>query len=160
MRQFDLCVIGSGPAGQRAAIQAAKLGKRVCVVERAEVVGGAAINTGTIPSKALREAIMRHLGHRAAMPTTFDFQGSSLRSFHQLMNSCQDVIKAEIEIVRGHFAKNDIALVTGHAQFRDANTIDITTAGVPFAPKASSTPNAPTAPAMPAIRDQPIPPAV
>lgn len=125
MRQFDLCVIGSGPAGQRAAIQAAKLGKSVCVVERAEVVGGAAINTGTIPSKALREAILRHLGHRAAMPTTYDFQGSSLRSFNQLINSCQEVIKSEIELVRGHFAKNDVALVTGHAQFRDANTIDI-----------------------------------
>lgn len=126
MRQFDLCVVGSGPAGQRAAIQAAKLGKRVCVIERAEVVGGAAINTGTIPSKALREAILRYLGHRAAMPTVHDFQGSSLRSFHQLMNSCQEVIKAEIDIVRGHFAKNDIALVTGHAQFRDPNTIDVT----------------------------------
>lgn len=125
MRQFDLCVVGSGPAGQRAAIQAAKLGKRVCVIERAEVVGGAAINTGTIPSKALREAILRHLGHRAAMPTVHDFQGSNLRSFHQLMNSCQEVIKAEIDIVRGHFAKNDISLVTGHAQFRDANTIDV-----------------------------------
>lgn len=125
MRQFDLCVIGSGPAGQRAAIQAAKLGKSVCVVERAEVVGGAAINTGTIPSKALREAILRHLGHRAAMPTTYDFQGSSLRSFNQLINSCQEVIKSEIDLVRGHFAKNDVALVTGHAQFRDAHTIDI-----------------------------------
>ncbi|MCC6968861.1 MAG: Si-specific NAD(P)(+) transhydrogenase [Phycisphaerales bacterium] len=125
MRQFDLCVIGSGPAGQRAAIQAAKLGKSVCVIERAEVVGGAAINTGTIPSKALREAILRYLGHRAAMPTLHDFQGSGLRSFNQLMNSCQEVIKAEIDIVRGHFAKNEIALVTGHAQFRDPNTIDV-----------------------------------
>jgi len=52
MRHFDLCVIGSGPGGQKAAIQAAKLGKRVCMVERREVVGGVALHTGTIPSKA------------------------------------------------------------------------------------------------------------
>jgi NAD(P) transhydrogenase len=58
MRHYDLCVIGSGPAGQKAAIQAAKLGKTVCVIEQREVVGGAAVNTGTIPSKALREAII------------------------------------------------------------------------------------------------------
>ncbi|MBW2277952.1 MAG: FAD-dependent oxidoreductase, partial [Deltaproteobacteria bacterium] len=58
MRRYDLCVIGSGPGGQKAAIQAAKLGRKVCVVERMEVVGGVAINTGTIPSKALREAVL------------------------------------------------------------------------------------------------------
>ena len=57
MSDFDLCVIGSGPAGQRAAIQAAKLGKRAVVVEKRDVVGGVAVNTGTIPSKALREAM-------------------------------------------------------------------------------------------------------
>src|ERR1041384_3835016 len=58
MRHFDLCVIGSGPGGQKAAIQAAKLGKSVCVIERMQFVGGVAINTGTIPSKALREAVL------------------------------------------------------------------------------------------------------
>ncbi|MEO1279695.1 MAG: FAD-dependent oxidoreductase, partial [Planctomycetota bacterium] len=62
MGSYDLCVIGSGPAGQRAAIQSAKLGKRVCVVERLREVGGVAVNTGTIPSKALREAVMHLTG--------------------------------------------------------------------------------------------------
>lgn len=61
---YDLIVIGSGPAGQRAAIQAAKLAKRVLVVERQNVVGGICINTGTIPSKTLREAVMHLSGYR------------------------------------------------------------------------------------------------
>src|SRR5260221_14296797 len=62
MRHFDCVVIGSGPAGQKAAIQAAKLGKRVCVVEKNPFLGGAAVNTRTIPSKALREAVLHLTG--------------------------------------------------------------------------------------------------
>ena len=64
MHKVDLLVIGSGPAGQRAAIQGAKLGKRVVVVEKKDVVGGVCTNTGTIPSKTLREAIMYFSGYR------------------------------------------------------------------------------------------------
>ena len=59
---FDLLVIGSGPAGQRAAVQAAKLGKRVAVAEHEAVVGGACINTGTIPSKTMRQAVLHLSG--------------------------------------------------------------------------------------------------
>ena len=62
MRHFDCVVIGSGPAGQKAAIQSAKLGKRVCIVEKNAALGGAAVNTGTIPSKALREAVLHLTG--------------------------------------------------------------------------------------------------
>src|SRR5256885_16124663 len=62
MRHFDLGVIGSGPAGQKAAIQAAKLGKSVALIEKSNVLGGATINTGTIPSKALREAVLHLTG--------------------------------------------------------------------------------------------------
>src|SRR5256885_7601362 len=62
MRHYDCAVIGTGPAGQKAAIQAAKLGKRVAIIEKSSAVGGAAINTGTIPSKALREAVMHLTG--------------------------------------------------------------------------------------------------
>lgn len=124
MRHFDLCVIGSGPAGQRAAIQAAKLGKSVCVVERREVVGGVAINTGTIPSKAMREAILRAGGHREAMPTANDFFGARNALFTSLLGACQQVIKAEVELIRGHFARNGIECVTGLGQFRDQHTVD------------------------------------
>src|SRR5580658_10482290 len=62
MRHYDCCVIGTGPGGQKAAIPAAKLGKRVCIIEKNSVVGGASINTGTIPSKALREAVLHLTG--------------------------------------------------------------------------------------------------
>ena len=61
---FDLIVMGSGPAGQRAAIQASKLGKRAAIIERRAVIGGVCINTGTIPSKTLREAAMHLSGYR------------------------------------------------------------------------------------------------
>jgi len=67
MQQYDLIVIGSGPAGQRAAIQGAKSGKRVALVERREVVGGTCINSGTIPSKTMREAVLHLSG--------FEYQG-------------------------------------------------------------------------------------
>ena len=66
---YDLVVLGSGPAGQRAAIQAAKLGKHVAVIEKRAVVGGVCINTGTIPSKTLREAALHLSGFCIAMPT-------------------------------------------------------------------------------------------
>ncbi len=63
MQNFDLIVIGSGPAGQRAAIQGSKSGKRVALIEKREVLGGACINTGTIPSKTMREAVMHLSGY-------------------------------------------------------------------------------------------------
>ena len=74
MRTYDLIVIGSGPAGQRAAIQAAKCGHKVAVIEQREIVGGACINTGTIPSKTMREAVMHLSG--------FQYQGIYGVSYH------------------------------------------------------------------------------
>ncbi len=125
MRTFDLCVIGSGPAGQKAAIQAAKLGKSVCVVERKEVVGGVSVNTGTIPSKALREAILRLGGHNRAMPQEADFRAARESTFNGLMASCNHVIRAEIDIIRGHLSSNGVGLLAGTASFKDANTIEV-----------------------------------
>ena len=72
---YDLLVIGSGPAGQRAAIQAAKLNKRVAVVERKAILGGVCINTGTIPSKTLREAVLHLSGYREQCYKTAAFDG-------------------------------------------------------------------------------------
>lgn len=125
MRHYDLCVIGSGPAGQKCAIQAAKLGKNVCVVERRTVVGGSAVHTGTIPSKALREAIVNLGGRRAAVPRIRDFVAGRDATFRDLLSECQKVIKAEIDLVRGHFASNSVDLKTGTASFRDERTIDV-----------------------------------
>lgn len=126
MRHFDLCVIGSGPAGQKAAIQAAKLGKSVCLIEAKEVLGGAAVNTGTIPSKALRESILSLCPNRLAMPRAADFanaaRGMTLAS---LWEACQGVIKTEIDMVRSHMASNRVEILTGRAQFRDASIVDV-----------------------------------
>ncbi|MBX3410664.1 MAG: Si-specific NAD(P)(+) transhydrogenase [Phycisphaeraceae bacterium] len=126
MRHFDLCVIGSGPAGQRAAIQASKLGKRVCVVEARGVVGGAAVNTGTIPSKALREAILNLGGCPTVSPTTPEFYAAAKQAtLGNLWETCGRVIRAEIETVRGHFARNGIEVVTGRGGFVDATTVEV-----------------------------------
>lgn len=128
MRHFDLCVIGSGPAGQKAAIQAAKLGKRVCIVEASDNVGGAAVNTGTIPSKALREAILNVGGCRAATPGAADFVAAAKRcTLANLWQSCQKVIHAEVDTVRRHLASNGVELIRGWGRFRDEKSLDVIT---------------------------------
>jgi len=126
MLHYNLCVIGSGPAGQKAAIQTAKLGKTVCVVERMEVIGGVAINTGTIPSKALREAILNLKGHQAAAPTVADFTDASDETFSNLQHSCHEVIQAEIGVVRRHFRSNSIVVAKGEARFTDPHHVEVT----------------------------------
>ncbi len=125
MRHFDLCVIGSGPAGQKAAIQAAKLGKNVCVVEKRSVVGGAAVETGTIPSKALREAILRLAGVVAALPRSQDFAAARQKAFVGLRESAHSVIQAELELVHTHFVNNGIAIINGAGSFKDANNLEV-----------------------------------
>jgi NAD(P) transhydrogenase len=119
MEQYDLCVIGSGPAGTKAAVQAAKLGKRVCIVERAEVVGGAAINTGTIPSKSLREAILHLTGFKYRSMFGESYQVKSNITIEDLTYWCQQIIKAEIEITRSHLQRNGIDLIRGEASFKN-----------------------------------------
>lgn len=127
MHHFDLAVIGSGPAGQKAAIQAAKLGKRACVIEYCPALGGAAVNTGTIPSKALREAIL-NLGKRGgtAMPTSSDFAAAARgATVAGLWGSAKEVIRAEVNIVRHQLERNGIETFCGRGQFKDHRTIDV-----------------------------------
>ena len=126
MRHYDLCVIGSGPAGQRAAIQAAKLGKSVVVIEKRQTVGGVAVNTGTIPSKALREAILHVAGRSVAAPRYEDFASAKDALFANLMQSCARVIGAEIDITEGQFRRNGIEVMHGTAAFIDPNTVNVT----------------------------------
>ncbi len=123
MRHFDCVVIGTGPAGQKAAIQAAKLGKRVAIIEKSNVLGGAAINTGTIPSKALREAVMHLTG--ASKRSLF---GESSRmkkniTIADLIYVSQQVIHHELALIRDHFDRNNIELIWGAARFDDENII-------------------------------------
>ncbi len=125
MRECDLCVIGSGPAGQRAAIQAAKLGKRVVLVERREVLGGVAVNTGTIPSKALREAILAMVNRPSAMPMSGDFKLAREHKFHELTSSADRVIDAEIDIIQRHMRSNGVRVLYGTGRFEDPHTIAV-----------------------------------
>lgn len=118
MDHYDLCVIGSGPAGQRAAVQAAKIGKRVCVVEKAQVLGGAAINTGTIPSKSLREAILHLTGfkHRGLLGESY--QVKQRITIEDLIYWCNSVVRAEIEIVRAQLQRNGVEVIPGTGSFQ------------------------------------------
>jgi len=123
--RYDLCVIGSGPAGQKAAIQAAKLDKRVVLVEKRDVVGGVAINTGTIPSKALREAILRLGGHESAMPRVEDFRAARASTFQLLQQSVQQVIQAEIRVVNDHLRRNGVEVVHGTGHFQGPTQLEV-----------------------------------
>jgi NAD(P) transhydrogenase len=125
MHECDLCVIGSGPAGQRAAIQAAKLGRRVVLLEKREVVGGVAVNTGTIPSKALREAILAMVNRPAAMPQMADFRLAREHRFQELIRSADRVIDAEVEIVQRHMRANGVRVIHGLARFEDPHTVAV-----------------------------------
>ena len=123
---LDLLVIGSGPGGQRAAIQAAKLGKRVGVVERRDRVGGVSIHTGTIPSKTLRQAILEDLASRAADvqdPLHPDRQEAAAATF--LRDRTARVVADETALVREQFRRNGVGLLTGDAAFDDEHTVRI-----------------------------------
>jgi NAD(P) transhydrogenase len=124
--ELDLLVIGSGPSGQKAAIQAAKLGKRVAVAERRERLGGVSIHTGTIPSKTLREAVLEQVAQRpldVLDPTRVE--ESEQRALEQLMDRTARVVAAETAVVREQFRRNRVGLLAGQAHFEDANTVRI-----------------------------------
>lgn len=125
MRTFDCAVIGTGPSGQKAAIQAAKLGKRVVIIEKQRAVGGAAINTGTIPSKALREAVLHLTG--ASKRGLFGEAHRVKRdiTLADLTYVSQQVIHHEVDLTRGHFARNNIEVVNGAARFDSPDTLHI-----------------------------------
>ena len=125
---YDLLVLGSGPGGQKAAIAAAKLGRRAAVVERRNMIGGVCINTGTIPSKTLREAVIYLTGLNMR-----DLYGQNYRvkddiTIQDLLSRTQHVIGREIEIVRSQLMRNHVALIQGTGRFLDANTVAVTPA--------------------------------
>jgi NAD(P) transhydrogenase len=125
MRQVDVLVIGSGPAGQRAAIQAAKLGRTVAVVERTTMLGGVCINTGTIPSKALREAILQLTGKRGAFYHEYPLTSNPNLTIQELVSRCQHIIRAEQAVILEHFQKNGIQMLWGTAYFEDEQTVRV-----------------------------------
>src|SRR5262247_3384582 len=123
---YDLVVIGTGPAGQKGAIAAAKLGKRVAIVDRKEMVGGVCLHTGTIPSKTLREAILYLTGFRERTFYGRDYAVSREITVPDLAFRVQKVLASEIEVVRAQLARNHITTVLGAARFADAHTLEVT----------------------------------
>ncbi len=125
MHEFDLVVIGSGPGGQKAAIAAAKLGKRVAVVERPEMMGGVCLNTGTIPSKTMREAILYLTGLDQR-----EMYGQSYRvkediTIADLTARTQHVVSREADVVRNQLSRNRVTLIPGLAHFVEPNVIEV-----------------------------------
>jgi NAD(P) transhydrogenase len=123
---LDLLVVGSGPSGQKAAIQAAKLGKRVAVVERRQRVGGVSIHTGTIPSKTLREAVLDELARRpldVPDPVHPEYQERAAVEF--LRDRTARVVGAEAAVVREQFRRNGVGLLFGDGDFVDQHSIRV-----------------------------------
>jgi NAD(P) transhydrogenase len=125
MQQYDLIVIGSGPAGQRAAIQGAKSGKRVALIERREVVGGACINTGTIPSKTTREAVLHLTGFAYQGIYGVNYRVKEKITMADLGFRVQHVIKTETDITQAQLSRNGIEVIMGTARFIDSTHIRV-----------------------------------
>ncbi|TWP46446.1 Si-specific NAD(P)(+) transhydrogenase [Lentzea tibetensis] len=122
---YDLIVIGSGPGGQKAAIAGAKLGKRVAIIDKSDMVGGVCANTGTIPSKTLREAVLFLTGMSQR-----ELYGASYRvkqdiTISDLMSRTQHVVGREVQVVRAQLHRNQVDLITGMGRFVDPHTISV-----------------------------------
>lgn len=124
---YDMIVIGCGPAGQRAAIQAAKLRKRVAIIDRREVVGGVCVNTGTIPSKSFKEAVLFLSGFRQRNIYGAGYRVKTDIKMSDLTFRCNRVMQLEIEVIKNQLNRNHVDTLYGHASFLDPHTIEIST---------------------------------
>lgn len=115
---FDFIVLGSGPGGQRAAVQAAKLGKKVVLIEKGKRVGGVCLHTGTIPSKTFREAVLGFMRRQS---------NGERPEIEELISRVFDVVKRETDIVENQLRRNDVTIVSGEGFFKDANTVVVET---------------------------------
>jgi NAD(P) transhydrogenase len=129
MREFDLLVIGSGPAGQKAAIQAAKLRKRVAIIEKERVVGGSCINTGTLPSKTLKDAIYYLHGFKQRSFPNISYSLKKNLTLRDLMARKDLVIRHELEVIVNQLERNDVEIIQGTASFVGPHTLQVSTKG-------------------------------
>src|SRR5215470_12218486 len=125
MYDFDVLVIGSGPGGQKAAIAAAKLGRRVGIIERKDMIGGVCLNTGTIPSKTLREAVLYLTGLDQR-----EMYGQSYRlkeeiTIGDLSARTRHVVSRENDVVRSQLTRNRVTIMTGTGRFCGPDTVEI-----------------------------------
>jgi NAD(P) transhydrogenase len=123
--KYDLIVIGSGPAGQRAAVAAAKMGKRVAVVEARQMVGGVCINTGTIPSKTMREAVLHLSGYNYRSVYGVNYRVKERITMADLAFRVQAVIKTEVDVTEAQLSRNGIDVVHGIASFIDPHHVRV-----------------------------------
>jgi NAD(P) transhydrogenase len=127
MDQVDMLVIGSGPAGRRAAVQSAKLGKSVLVVDKGRRLGGVSVHTGTIPSKTLRETVLNLSGWRER---GFYGRGYRVKKDIQAIDLVQRLHKTldhEVEVLQHQFMRNTVGSIFATARFLDANRVELTT---------------------------------
>ncbi len=122
---YDLIVIGSGPAGQRAAIYGAKHDKKVALVEMREVVGGACINTGTIPSKTMREAVLHLSGYNYKSIYGMNYRVKERITMADLAFRVQHVIKTEVDVTDAQLSRNNVEMLTGVASFEDPTHVRV-----------------------------------
>src|SRR5215813_4433256 len=125
MRDYDMIVIGSGPSGRRAAVQSAKVGKSVLVVEKGRRVGGVSVHTGTIPSKTLRETVLNLSGWRER-----GFYGRAYRvkqniAANDLIVRLQKTLDHEVEVLEHQFNRNLVKTANGEARFVDPHRIEV-----------------------------------
>lgn len=125
MWDFDVLVLGSGPGGQKAAIAAAKLERRVAVVERRNMMGGVCINTGTIPSKTLREAVIHLTGLNQRGMYGQSYRVKDEITAADLGIRTQHVIGREVDVIRSQLARNHVAILHGLGHFVDAHTVGV-----------------------------------
>jgi NAD(P) transhydrogenase len=123
--QYDLIVIGSGPSGQRAAVAAAKMKKRVAVVEARSMVGGVCVNTGTIPSKTMREAVLHLSGYNYRSIYGMSYRVKEKITMEDLAFRVQAVIKSEVDVTEAQLSRNGIDVIHGIASFVDPHKVRV-----------------------------------
>jgi NAD(P) transhydrogenase len=126
MNEYDLLVIGSGPSGQRAAVSAVKRGKRVALIEMRDVVGGVCINTGTIPSKTMREAVLHLSGYNYRSVYGMNYRVKEKITMADLAFRVQHVIKTEVDVTEAQLSRNGVEVIVGVASFEDGNRVRVT----------------------------------
>lgn len=124
---YELIVIGSGPAGQKGAIAAAKLRRRVAIVDRQEMIGGCSVHTGTIPSKTFREAVLYLSGFRQRAFYGLDYAVKTEIAAADLTFRVRHVVEHQAEVVRAQLKRNGVHVVNGAARFVDAHTVQVET---------------------------------
>src|ERR1700704_1438798 len=120
---YDLIVIGSGPAGEKGAAQAAYFGKRVCLVERAPKPGGAAVNTGTIPSKTLRETALYFSGFRQRGLYGVDLRVKHNITISDFMQRERAVVETTWALIDENLKRHNVSVIQGSAKVTDAKTV-------------------------------------